>query len=175
MSLVTGITQVCAVVRDCDAVIRQLHDIAGVGPWAVWDFEAPVLTNTKVRGIETPFSMRLALAWTKEGFCWEVIQPLTGPSIYQEFLDAHGEGLHHVLVNCEGKTYEETIAEFTQRGCPPAMEGNLSGADFAYFETEGPLKFTLEISNKKSGFRLPAPKYWYPYALEEFPAIYRPD
>ena len=27
---------------------------------------------------------------------FELIQPLDGPSIYKEWLDEHGEGLHHV-------------------------------------------------------------------------------
>jgi hypothetical protein len=33
---------------------------------------------------------------------WEIVQPLTGPNIYEEFLDRHGEGIHHVAVDCKG-------------------------------------------------------------------------
>ena len=29
---------------------------------------------------------------------FELLQPLEGPSIYRDWLDEHGEGLHHVAV-----------------------------------------------------------------------------
>jgi len=160
--LVTGVGQVCIVAKDCDATMKQLFEVAGIGPWAVW---TPFLTNMRVRGVEAPYSMKLAMAWTK-GFSWEVIQPLEGPSIYREFLEEKGEGVHHVLIENANHSYEETIAEATKKGCPPSMEGHWAGVDFAYLETEGPLKVVLEIFRRPPGHRRPAPDYWYPYAGE---------
>ena len=40
--------------------------------------------------------------------CFELLQPLEGPSIYREWLDEHGEGLHHVAVMLH--TLEESDA-----------------------------------------------------------------
>jgi methylmalonyl-CoA/ethylmalonyl-CoA epimerase len=47
------------------------------------------------RGREQPYSMKLALAQLGETM-YELIEPLDGPNTYQEFLDTHGEGLHHL-------------------------------------------------------------------------------
>ena len=160
--LVTGVGQVCIVANDADATMKHLYEVAGIGPWAVW---TPPLTNMRIRGVETPYSMKLALAWTG-GFCWEVIQPLEGPSIYREFLAEKGEGVHHLLIANGNHSYEETIAEATRKGCPPLMEGHWAGVDFAYLETDGPLKVVLEIFRRPAGVIRPKPDYWYPFAGE---------
>lgn len=35
----------------------------------------------------------------------EIMQPLYGPSIFQEFLDTRGEGIQHVAFDCEEKPW----------------------------------------------------------------------
>jgi hypothetical protein len=52
-----------------------------------------------------------------------IMQPLYGPSIFQEFLDEHGEGIQHVAFDCEERTWGERIAEFTDRGFPLVQAG----------------------------------------------------
>ncbi len=115
----------------------------------------------RIRGVDVPYSMKLALAWTGD-MMWELIQPIDGPSIYKEFLAADGEGLHHVLVEHRGTDFEAAIAAFSARGCPPLMEGRLGEAHFAYLDTEGPLKTVLKIVDRPEGYVRPAPDYWYP-------------
>jgi hypothetical protein len=88
--------------------------------------------------------MRLALA-TAGNMLWEVIQPLEGPSIYQDFLAAHGEGVHHVAFGCESLPYAERIKAFESRGCKMIQSGVLGNVPFAYFETEGLISTTVEI------------------------------
>lgn len=161
--LVTGIEQVCVVVNDLDATIKGYVEQAGIGPWAVYTFAPPDLKDMRIRGREQAYSMRLALAWTK-GFMWEVIQPLEGPSIYKEFLERHGEGMHHVLVQHDEHEYAQAVEAFRARGCPPIMEGHFKGTDFAYVESDGPLKIVMELVKRPSypGYRRPDPDYWYP-------------
>src|SRR5688572_15422751 len=96
--LVKDITQVAIVVRDLDAAMEHYSRL-GVGPWRVYTYAPPRMTDTRLRGVPTPFSMKLALAWTND-MNWELIQPLDGPSIYWEFLRDHGEGIHHINVDC---------------------------------------------------------------------------
>jgi hypothetical protein len=161
--LVTGIEQVAVVVHDLEATVKAYVETAGIGPWAIYDYEPPVLTNTRIRGRDAHYSMRLALAWTK-GFMWEIIQPLEGPSIYREFLDQHGEGVHHVCVEYGERQFEEALAEFERRGCPPLMEGHYKGSTFVYVAAEGPLKTVVEIVKrpKYPGYKRPDPARWYP-------------
>ena len=151
--LVRTITQVGIVVRDLDKALAEYTHKLGVGPWRVYTYAPPKLTGMRIRGVETPYSMKLALAWTGT-MMWELIQPLDGPSIYQEFLRDHGEGIHHVMVDYGDRTLEEVKAEFAARGWPALMEGNYLGSQYAYFATEGSLTTTIgkqggNISNLK--------------------------
>lgn len=162
--LVKSIEQVCVVVNDLDRTIEDYVERAGIGPWAVYDYTQPDLTNTKVRGKRVDYGMRLALAWTGT-FMWEVIEPLHGPSIYREFLDNKGEGMHHVLVQHTCASMADAIAEFERRGCIAAMEGSYKGTNFAYIETDGPLKMALELVERPNypGYRRPDPARWFPF------------
>lgn len=36
--LVTDLVQICVVVRDLDATMKCYVELAGIGPWAVYDF-----------------------------------------------------------------------------------------------------------------------------------------
>lgn len=162
----TQVKQVCVVVHDLDETIRRYHETAGIGPWAVW---TPTLTNMRIRGVEASYSMKLALAWTKD-FMWEVVQPLEGESIYKEFLEERGEGMHHVLIETSTHQYDDLLAEASARGCPPLMEGKWGETDFAYLDTQGPLGLVFEVFRRSPGFvgRPPA-DYYYPAAPEEMP------
>ena len=160
-SFISGVQQVALVVYDIDAAIDEYSNRLGIGPWWVKVYAPPEMTNMRLRGVETSYSMKLALAWTGS-MMWELVQPLEGPSIYKEFLERHGEGLHHVLVDHEEDSFEEAIRAFGRRGFPPLMEGQMGQARFAYFESEGALKTTVEIVHRESGFQRPEPDYWCP-------------
>ena len=160
-SIISSVQQVALVVNDIDATLHEYTTRLGIGPWWVKVYAPPELTDMRVRGVATAYSMKLALAWTGSTM-WELIQPLDGPSIYKEFLEQHGEGFHHVLVDHEEETFEQAIQAFSQRGCPPLMEGHIGGTRFAYLESEGPLKTTLEIVYREPGFQRSEPDYWYP-------------
>ncbi|MCB4820533.1 VOC family protein [Roseicella aerolata] len=163
MPLAQDITQVGIVVRDLDRALAEYTHKLGVGPWRVYTYAPPRLTDMRIRGVGTPYSMKLALAWTK-GMMWELIQPLDGPSIYKEFLRDHGEGIHHVMVDYGDRTLGQVKAEFAARGWPVLMEGNYLGSQFAYFETEGSLTTTIEVRYSAPGWQRPEPESWYPAA-----------
>ena len=115
----------------------------------------------RIRGESIPYSFKAAMAKTGNTL-WELIEPVDGPSIYKEFLDAHGEGLHHVLVEHDTLDFEQAIQKFTERGCPVLMEGRMGEVRFAYLSTEGPLKTVMEVVYRPPNFGRPAPDYWYP-------------
>ncbi|GHF67354.1 VOC family protein [Seohaeicola zhoushanensis] len=162
---ITNVKQVCVVVEDLDATIRGYWESAGIGPWAVW---TPALTDMRIRGREEAFSMKLALAWTN-GFMWEVVQPLEGPSIYREHLDRKGEGLHHALVQTSDAGFEATMEQCRQRGLPPLMEGTWGQTRFAYVDGEGPLKMILEVFHRAEGTVRPEADYFYPHRPDNMP------
>ncbi len=160
-AFISEVQQVALVVRDLDKALEEYTGRLGIGPWWVSFYGPPKLTDMRIRGEEIPYSMKLALAWTGKTM-WELIEPVDGPSIYKEFLDSRGEGIHHVLVEHQGMDFETAVATFTERGCPPLMEGKFGDVRFAYVETDGPLKTVLEIVHRPPGFVRPDPDYWYP-------------
>ena len=160
-AFISGVQQVALVVRDIDQTLEEYTSRLGIGPWWVRLYGPPGMTDMRIRGEDIPYSMKLAIAWTGNTM-WELIEPVDGPSIYKEFLESHGEGMHHVLVEHDGLDFDTAIATFTERGCPPLMEGKIGGVQFAYVETAGPLKTVLEIVRRSPGFVRPAPDYWYP-------------
>ncbi|SDE39979.1 VOC family protein [Belnapia rosea] len=115
--LAQNIIQVGIVVRDLDTALGSYANKLGVGPWRVYTYAPPLLSETKVRGVAMAYSMKLGLAWTK-GMMWELIQPLDGPSIYWEFLRDHDEGVHHVMIDYGDRSLADVTAEFSACGRP---------------------------------------------------------
>ena len=160
LDFVRNISQVAFVVRDLDARMREFVRL-GVGPWKVYTYAAPRLSEMKLRGKPSPFSMKIGLAWT-QAMNWELIQPLDGDLIYWEFLREHGEGPHHLMVDCGERPIEEVVRGFTGQGWAPVMEGSFLGVRFVYFQTEQDLTTTMEIRYAPPGWQRPEPDYWYP-------------
>lgn len=97
-----------------------------------------------VRGAPAAFSMRLAFHGNAPEL--ELIQPLAGPSIYDEWLAAGAGGLHHLAVavtSLERATAAMERAGFVTlqagRGFVPAGRGG-----FAYFDTAAALGYLVE-------------------------------
>lgn len=153
--------QLCVVTDDLDTMVRDYADRLGIGPWWIQDHVPPELHNTKLRGVPTEFSMRVALAWTP-GFNWEVIQPLEGPSVYREFLAAHGPGVQHVAVRPRNRSFDEAYQDFVGRGFKPLQECEWRGIRVAYFQTEAAAGAALELLEFPPGYQLPEPDRWYP-------------
>ena len=127
--------QCAVIVRDLDAAVRQWHDQLGVGPWTGYLLGPPRLQEMRYHGDEVEFSFRQALAWQGD-LQFELIEPLTGPSIFTDHLERHGEGLHHV-----GKyvpDHAAAVAEALAAGFTPLQSARGFGAEgdgaFAYFQ-----------------------------------------
>lgn len=160
-SFMGNTAQVCVVTRDFRRTIEGLIKM-GIGPWALYTFGPGTVSERTYMGKPEDYSMRLALA-TSNNMLWEVIEPLEGNSIYKDFLEAHGEGIHHVAMGCEGLSFEERVAEFEARGCKKIQSGVwLDLVPYAYFETEGLITTTIEIFDFPENFVMPEPEEWLP-------------
>src|SRR3979490_1920251 len=92
------ISQIAIVVRDIDEALERYNRALGWGPWNVYEHKPPALHHTFLHGKPTEFTM--IGAETHVGpIVVELLQPEHGPSIYKEWLDAPGEGLHHIAVS----------------------------------------------------------------------------
>jgi hypothetical protein len=87
-------------------------------------------------GREVEFSLRHALAWQGE-MQFELVQPLAGPSIFAEHLEAHGEGLHHVgkyVLDHPAAVAQALAAGFVELQSAHGFGAEGDGA-FAYFSS----------------------------------------
>ena len=85
-----------AVVEDLDEAVRSFHANFGIGPWRAWSLGPHNLRDMVYGGAPAEFAFRHALAWQNEQVQFELVQPLTGPSIFADHLKRHGPGLHHL-------------------------------------------------------------------------------
>lgn len=122
----------CFLVRDLEGSARALSAALGIGPWNLFTI---VPTKSRVRGREQPFSFRVALC-TIGGGTFELVSPLTGPSVYDEHLARHGDGFHHTcLVYPTHEALKEAKAELVRQGRELLQEASAGDLfDFAYFQ-----------------------------------------
>ena len=115
-----GINQVAIVVKDLDTVAKHYWNILGIGPWYIYQWEAPLVYDRKYRGQTVWAREKIALAQVG-GVQLELVQPVEGPSIYRDWLDEQGEGLHHM--NFLVDDVDETVTMLTQQGFPSIQSG----------------------------------------------------
>lgn len=152
----SSISQVCIVVRDIDKAVRNFETILGVGP-----FERHILDSSKIpgmtyRGKPANYSIRTALA-DFGPVTLELIQPVSGESLYSEFLEKHGEGLHHLGITVED--YKGASGDLTKHGFTSITGSPLPGKDrdgrYDYFDTDSKLGFLLELLDVPEELILP--------------------
>jgi catechol 2,3-dioxygenase-like lactoylglutathione lyase family enzyme len=155
------ISQIAVVCRDLRKTMEQYTNLLGWGPWNVYRHEPPRLHDTELHGKPTEYTMLGAETQVGDmGF--ELLQPLEGPSIYREWLDEHGEGLHHVAVMLHDfDESTELKKRFADVGAKVLMGGRIGETiEFYYLDTEPSLKIILESG---SGHAIDlAPDYVYP-------------
>jgi methylmalonyl-CoA/ethylmalonyl-CoA epimerase len=153
------VLQVCVVVKDLRKSMEKYWNVFGIGPWKILTFKPPTMTNTRVREKPVSYSMKLGIARIGS-IQWELIQPLTGESIYKDFLDQKGEGIHHIA--CDVGNYDQAVATMKKHGIGVLMSGDLPGESYAYMDTEKYLGTVLEIYNRPAGFKPQPTEDTYP-------------
>lgn len=155
-----AITQICMVVKDLRSTMETYYKTLGWGPWSVFEYGPPLLHDTVLRGEPTYYTMIGAEAHVG-GINVELIQPVEGPSIYKEWLDRHGEGVHHIACMKVGSNADELLKQFADLGMREVMSGSIGDTiRFFYLDTEPMLKFVLESG---SGHAIDLkPTYIYP-------------
>ncbi|WP_196510425.1 VOC family protein [Nostoc sp. NZL] len=187
-SLFTQIRQICLVTNDFEKTVYGLSKELGIGPFKCWDHKPPRLFDIKVYGKEVYFTMKLAIAWIGNTQL-EVIQPLEGQNIYQEYFDTYKEGVQHLLLETgnlnlnkavnrlatvdysviqEGKLNIPVQIGFLKLPSIPRIFSDLFIPRFAYLNTQNSAKTVLEILqlppflSAKAGISIVKPDYWIP-------------
>jgi methylmalonyl-CoA/ethylmalonyl-CoA epimerase len=114
-----------------------------------------MMTRYEYRGQPATGTMLVALNDSRPQM--EIIQPLTGASIYRDWLDQRGEGLHHVAAIVE--SVDAFVATASQHGIDVISRGEGFGVDdtgkYAYFDTQAALGMILEAVEPPSSLGEP--------------------
>lgn len=132
MPLPAALHHTCFLVRDLEGATQTMADALGIGPWNLFTI---VPTQSKVHGVESPFTFRVALC-TVGGGTFELVAPHTGRSVYDEHLERHGPGFHHTcLIYPTLEAVRAAQVELRRQGREVVQEAsNGTFFDFAYFE-----------------------------------------
>ena len=135
---VTEATQIGIMVEDIYSAMDNYYNILGWGPWEVYTAAPPGLSKTKIGGEKVPYSMKLAV-YQLENIQVELIEPMSGPTIYRDFIEEKGEGLHHFA--CYGPMSDMDILkrhqdELNKNGLKVTMSGDFYEDRYAYYDTE---------------------------------------
>jgi len=153
--------EIAIVTRDHLRTMEGLWRL-GIGPWQVHTFSPENTANQTYRGEPSAFTMKVCFA-QHGGMIWELMEPISGPTIFAEFLERHGEGIHHIAYDCNQIPFEERLAEFARRGFRLVQSGSWMGRNhFAFFETEAATTTCLETYIFPDGWEYPEPDEWYP-------------
>ena len=140
------VRQVALVVPDAAAQARAWWDHLGIGPWNLYTIGAPDLTGMTYRGRPADFRIRHALAFSGEVML-ELVEPIAGPSIWQEYLDRGGPTLHHIAVYTDD--FPVSAAAMEAEGWLAVQTGSGFGRSrdgrFAYYEHPEVLGVIAEV------------------------------
>ncbi len=141
----TTLAQVGFIVRDIEATKRKFAEFlglpvpptVGVGDYAV--------TGTTVDGQPAPdASCVMAFFDVGPETQLELIQPNEAKSTWRDFLDAHGEGIHHIAFQV--KDTDGKVLACKQIGIPCVQRGKYGdgSGQYAYFDAQNDLKCIVE-------------------------------
>ncbi len=125
------VSQIGIVVRDLQKTADYYTSTFGIGPFTMLDVN---LDGVILRG--KPGNMKIKVGFAQSGAMQiEMIQPLEGDNnLYAEFLDAKGEGIHHLGIQVDD--FEAALAGMAGAGFQPVLYRNQDGFAFAYMDTD---------------------------------------
>lgn len=150
------ICQIAQVTLNLKKSMEHLYNDFGIGPWDVYEYGPHNIRESMYRGKPNLQRYSLAVAWSGE-IQYELMQPIDGYSIYNEFLEKHGEGFQHMKIY--HKNCAKALIEYKNKGYDVIQSGKIGEDEFYYLESADKIGITLEIGNAGS---IPKPLYTYP-------------
>ena len=144
--IINDVAQICILVPDIDKAVETWWNRFGIGPWHFYTYGKPLVKRMTRNGKAAEYKMKIALSYIGK-MRIELIQPLEGDTVYQEFIDKHGYGVHHLGVLTGNM--EQSLKEAAEAGLSMTQDGAGFGPDYdghyAYLDTEDLICTTIEM------------------------------
>ncbi len=148
--LVKNADQIGLIVADLDAFIKAMKELLGLDGFEVIEYPPEGLeVETIYHGHPAGFKARIAFRDFGK-FQLEVVEPLEGPSVFKDFLDQNGPGLHHIRFT--ESDFDQICEQFESRGVQQIASGKGAHGEskWAYFDTSKVLQgLFIEVRKQK--------------------------
>ena len=155
--------QIAWVTRDLDATEKALTMLLGAKKWVRIPSVHFAPDTCTYRGRPADLVAHISLSYAGDTQL-EVIAPVSGQSIYTEFLDRAGPGLHHVCVEApDTDAFHTALADAERDGAAVVQQGVMPGGmRFAYVSAEAAGVPYIEIAHISPEIRA-----FYDYVKQE--------
>lgn len=132
--------QVSMMVRDLDAAKARFRALLGVEAWVDIGIDSAQMPDCRYYGKPVEHTARLSIG-RRGGACFELVEPLDGPTIYRDALDRRGECVHHIMVTlAPPQDFERAAQALADRSIVVGQSASIPGLmAFAYFDGGQPL------------------------------------
>jgi methylmalonyl-CoA/ethylmalonyl-CoA epimerase len=132
--------QVSMMVRDLSAAKERFRALLGVEAWVDIGIDSSQMPGCEYYGQPVEHTARLSIG-RRAGACFELVEPLAGPTVYRDALDRRGECVHHIMVSlAPPQAFQRAAAELAPRGIVVGQSASIPGLmAFAYFDGGQPL------------------------------------
>ena len=140
------LTQVALVVNDIEKTKARLAKFFGVPEPPTVGSGDYTVTKTEVHGLPAPdAACKMAFFSVGNGVQLELIEPNEVTSVWRDFLNERGEGLHHIAFHVKGM--EDAIGSCEKFGMKLVQKGNYGdgGGCYSYLDGGEGLPFILEL------------------------------
>ena len=146
----TEISQVGIVARDKEKVIANMREVFGAEPDQCTVCKvSPTENNGNYHGEPGDFEADL-LFYNFANLQIEYMIPRYGKNIWSDWMDEHGEGLHHVLFNVD--SFDGAVSDMKEKGIDLIQDGPSTlkkGLHWGYFDGYDKVGFVFEVKNTK--------------------------
>ncbi len=136
------VAQIGVVVKNIEKSSRAYAELLGVEV-PKWELTDPVeKSHTQYLGQPTKAQAKLAF-FELGNIVIELIEPVGGPSTWQDFLKTKGEGVHHIAFEIKGM--DARVSDLKAHGIPLIQRGDYSGGRYSYLDGSPKLGLILEL------------------------------
>jgi catechol 2,3-dioxygenase-like lactoylglutathione lyase family enzyme len=137
--------QVAIIVHDVEEAKKKYAAFWGVEVPPTVDAGAYEMTKTEYYGVPNEEAGCLMAFFDLEALQFEIIQPNKAQSTWRDFLEKHGEGLHHMAFIVDDLF--KSMEDMKKAGYELTQWGNYSDGSggYAYFDATRDLKCFIEL------------------------------
>jgi len=136
------VAQVAIIVKDIEKSAAAYAELFNTDVPGISVSQEPAGKPTLYEGEHTQARAKLAF-FNLENVQIELIQPVDKPSTWNDFLEKHGEGIHHIAFWVDGM--KKHVNMFKDAGMPEVQSGGWDGGEYSYIDAGDKLGIVIEL------------------------------